>query len=61
MKHKHLGLVLIILFLLFNDKTEISFSFNDTWMMELLIVSIVFCVLFILLKNIDKLKADLGE
>lgn len=58
MKHKHLGFILIILFILFNDKTEMTFSFNDTWMMEILIVTIVFCVLFIVLKNIDKLKAD---
>ena len=58
MKHKHLGCILLFLFLLFNDKTEMAFSWSDTWMMELIIVGIGACVVFIGLKNIDKLKAE---
>lgn len=58
MKHKHLGCILIVLFLLFNDKTEMIFSWNDAILMEMVIVSIVLGVLIISLKNIDKLKAE---
>lgn len=59
MKHKHLILGLLVLGLLFNDKTQLVFSWNDTVIMEIVILAIALISVYLCLKNVDKLKSEM--